>query len=432
MNKSNIIDYGSPSYKRSRFAYTSQCTFEYFASLLLTDAFLAKLLTSIGISDTLVGIISSVISLAFLVQLMSIFLIKSTANTKRIVIIMDTFSQVLFMLMYFIPFMNVSSDIKKLFVISFIMLGYFLKYFIYSIYFKWANSFVAPTNRATFGAIKEIISLISGIIFTAIFGYIIDSFESVGNLNGGFLFIAGSMLIINICNFVSLALIKKEDKKETNEDRIPLKEVIANTIGNKAFRNIIILTVLWDIARYTTMGFMGTFKTKDLMLSVFFIQMINMIANLCRIFASQPFGKYSDRRSFAKGFELALCFAALAFFANIFTTKSFYFPVIIYTILFSISQAGTNQNSFNIVYSYVDSRYISQAMAIKNSMGGICGFGASLLASRILALVQANGNMVFGIKIFGQQLLSGISFIITIVLIFFVHFVIAKKKVRIQ
>ena len=55
----NTIDYYSPEYKRSRSAYIAQSAFEYLGSLLATGAFLAKLLTSLGISDALAGIIAS-------------------------------------------------------------------------------------------------------------------------------------------------------------------------------------------------------------------------------------------------------------------------------------------------------------------------------------------------------------------------------------
>lgn len=65
--------YNTKEYKRSRTAYALQCTFEYFVMLLVADAFLANLLTNMGISDALTGIISSFISFAFLFQLMSIF-----------------------------------------------------------------------------------------------------------------------------------------------------------------------------------------------------------------------------------------------------------------------------------------------------------------------------------------------------------------------
>ena len=58
-----------PDYKRSRWAYTFECAFEYFVSLLVTGVFLAKLLKDVGMDDALIGIISSFISLSFLFQL---------------------------------------------------------------------------------------------------------------------------------------------------------------------------------------------------------------------------------------------------------------------------------------------------------------------------------------------------------------------------
>ena len=82
---------------------------------------------------------------------------------------------------------------------------------------------------------------------------------------------------------------------------------------------------------------MGIYKTADLMLTVAAVQVINMIANGARIVLSRPFGIYSDKRSFAKGFEAGLILAAAAFFVNIFTTPSrwcgFIFSIIISIII---------------------------------------------------------------------------------------------------
>ena len=79
----------------------AQCAFEYFISLLVTDAFLAKLLAYIGISDSLIGIISSFISMAFVIQLMSIFLMRLKVSTKKLVMIFDTLSIFFFMFFNF-------------------------------------------------------------------------------------------------------------------------------------------------------------------------------------------------------------------------------------------------------------------------------------------------------------------------------------------
>ena len=392
----NQTDYTSLEYKRSRQAYVAQSTFAYFIELLVADAFLAKLLTSIGLSDAVVGIVSSFISVAFIIQLASIPLVRVKISTKKLVIIFDTLSQLLYMLMFFVPLLPIGMAEKKILVVVSILLAYIFKYLILSICFKWANAYVAPTKRATYSAIKEMISLASGIAFTMIMGYIIDRYESVGNLNGGFLFIAISMLVINLCNFVSLLMIKKESPEEHNADNKPWSAVLKNTLGNKNFCSIVVFTMIFQFAIYFSVGFLGVFKTKDLALSVFAVQVINMLSNGCRFFVSIPFGRFSDKHSFAKGFELALVICLVGYICLMFTTKQTWFLIVAYTILYNVSIAGTNQNSYNIVYSYVKSDYITQAMAIKNCIGGAAGFMASLIGGKLLSYIQANGNMLFG------------------------------------
>ena len=50
--------YRSREAQRSRSAYTAQCAFEYFVTILVSDAFLAKLLKHIGLDDAAAGIIA--------------------------------------------------------------------------------------------------------------------------------------------------------------------------------------------------------------------------------------------------------------------------------------------------------------------------------------------------------------------------------------
>ena len=320
-----MTDFNTTEYKRSRKAYLLQCTFEYFVALLVSDAFLAKLLSSIGVSDALNGIISSFISLVFITDFFSLFLLRLKIETKRLVIVSKTLSNVFFMLLYIVPFLDIGKSAKTALVIVFILLGYVGLYLVNSICYKWANSSVAPINRAKYSAVKEMVSLISGILFSIAAGKIIDRFETQGDLTGGFLFIAAAILLLNICDFICLLLIRREDASQDGTETKKFGDVIKNTLGNKAFRNVVILAVLWDSARYFSIGFMGIYKTADLMLTVAAVQVINMIANGARLVLSRPFGIYSDKRSFAKGFEAGLILAAAAFFVNIFTTPSRWF-----------------------------------------------------------------------------------------------------------
>ena len=437
MDSNNKEAFSAPDYRRSRIAYTMESTFEYFIALLVADSFLAKLLSSIGLSDALIGVVSSLISLAFLFQLVAIFVVQRVANVKRFVILFQAISHLIFMSLYFIPFLPWALPYKEVLVFVCILAAYLGKYLVNSMLYKWANSFVDLDHRATFSAGKEIVSLASGIVMTFLLGQIMDAFEAYDNLNGGFIFAAIAILIFNACDLVSLLLIKKDSHKTTEtklppSKKIPLGEVMKNTLGNKNFRSVILLTVLWDVARYTTIGFLGTYRIQELAFTLGTVQIINIAGNLGRIIFSRQFGVYSDKHSFAKGMELAMILCAIAFAFNVITTPSTRWFVIGYAIFFNIALAGSNQNMFSITYSYVDSKYFVQASAIKNSIGGLCGFGASLLASKLLSYIQENQNTIFGIRVYGQQVLSLISLIIVIIAIIYTHCVIGKQKVMKQ
>ena len=425
-------EFQSPEYRRSRGAYVAQCALEYWITLLATDAFLAKLLTSLGFSDSLTGIVSSLTSVALLFQLGTIFLVRTRVSAKKAVIFFDTISQLLFMLLYLVPFFPIGDTARKMAVMIAILMAYGGQYLILNLCFQWANSYVEPSQRGSYSANKEIVSLISGIVFTAVAGYVMDYFEASGNIRGGFLVMALVIFAISIGNFCCLMMIKKEDQVAQESARMPLSEVLRKTVGNRNFRNVLIMTILWKMGLCLTIGFLGTFKTKDLLLSVFAVQLINIAANIVRIAISRAFGRYADRTSFAKGFELALIFAAGAFFFNIFTTRSHWFFIVIYTVLYNVSMAGVNQNEFNIAYSYVDQSCITQALSMKNCLGGAVRFGASLLGGKILSAVQANGNRVLGIPMYGQQLLSAISFVLVVITLLFTHFVVTQQKVMKQ
>lgn len=425
--------FDAPEYKRSRRAYMVECSFEYFVSLLVADAFLAKLLTSIGMSDAMIGIISSFVTLAFVIQFFSIFVAQRVVNTKRFVMTFHIASRLLFMSLYFVPFLPFAAQYKQVLIVVCILAAYFGFYFVNPLLYKWGNSFVEPHHRARFSANKEKISLIAGMIVTLIIGYAMDAFEASDNLQSGFLFAAIGILIFCICDFTCLMLMKNDIKRAQAQESSPsMREVLRNTVCNRGFINVIILTVLWDVARYTTFGFLGTYRISELAYTVAQIQLINIVGSLSRFFVSSAFGKYSDKRSFAKGVELALIICLAAFASMIFTTPETRLLLIAHTLLYNVCLAGLNQNLMNITYSYVDSRYFVQASAMKNSIGGLCGFGASLLASKLLAHVQANGNMLFGIHVYGQQVLALISTLFLIAAILFTHIVIGKQKVMLQ
>jgi hypothetical protein len=228
-----------------------------------------------------------------------------------------------------------------------------------------------------------------------------------------------------------LLLIKNNVKPKAEKgSHASMKDIIENTIFNKNFLSVVILMILWDSSRYIVVGFLGTYRNMLFDLSV--VQIINVAGQLARALLSKPFGRYTEKRTFAKGIELGLIIAAVGMLINVFTTPQTAFCIVIYTILYNVCLAGVSGNITNITYSYVDSRYFAEASAIKNSIAGLFGFGASLVVSKILGAVNAAEPVLFGVRIYGQQVLSLISFAMFILTILFTHFVVAKQKVMIQ
>lgn len=418
--------FNSTDYKKSRSAYTVQCMFEYFISILSADAFLAKLLKDIGLSDALTGVLSSLISFTFLFQLFSIPLAGKIKNVKKPIIALDTLSQLFFAALYTVPFMPISISGKAVTVTVLILLAYLTLYLNTSICYKWGNSFVHPNKRGSFSATKEMISLIAGVFFTLAMGFITDKYEANGNLHGAFIFLAVTMVIVCGFNFTSLSFMKEIPLSESTAKQ-SAREIINRTFRKREVRNAMILTAITEFARYMTVGFMGTYKTIDLRFSVSQIQIFNVIACLGRFVISRPLGRYSDRKTYADGYFLGNTMTLAAFIIGIFTSGPSRWLIIPFTVLLQMSYAGTNQNTFNMMYSFVDDEYILSAMAVNNSVRGIFGFLASFLGSQILSGIQSAGNTFCGMNVSGQQVLCAISALLTAAALIFNKKVVSKQ-----
>ncbi len=418
----NIFD--TKEYRLSRGAHIAQCMFDYVISLLAADAFLAKLLNYVGMSDSLIGIISSITALSFLFQLLSIWYVKKIRNIKRSVTVGYTVSQLLLFSVYLIPFIKAPLNVKIWIVVAFLIASYLIKSLVSGLNFEWANSFVAPEKRARFNAINEIVSLLAVIVFTFTLGIMLDKFSNSGELEKGFLFVACSIFIFSAFNLISFILIKnKENEKQISERSF--FETSINVLKDGSFRPVIVLTVLYNASRYMNYGFLGIYKTKDLMMSVAAIQAINIFGIILRIFVSRPFGSYSDKKSFASGFALACILEGAACLVMSITTPQSRWLYIVYSALFNISCAGSEMNAYNIVYNYIDKKHFIAALAIKNSIGGVCGMAAAFFAGKILSLIQSRENMIFGVHIYGQQVLCFISFVLFVLTAIYI-----KKKLK--
>ena len=442
MNNEHGI-YDSAEYRKSRFAYKMECTFEYFVALLIADAYLASLLTAIGMPDSMVGVVSSAASLLFCFQLLTMVFVQRIKNVKLFATVVHIVGRLFYVTLYLIPFFGfIPREYKSAVAIVCIILGYFGYYLVTSMIYKWGNSFVHPSKRATFSATKEMLSLICGMAFTFTMGQLIDTKYTVYNAAGeaqitemGFILIAATIFVAIVLDMICLLLMKKEDDHHQIEEVEPIRKVVGDLFKNKSFVYLVILDCLHKAAMYSFAGFVGTFKLKELAMSVGTITIVGVVSNGVRFLASRPLGRFSDKTSFATGITLGLIIKALGYIFVIFISPDTWWMIAGYQILYNVSVGATSQNLLNAVYSYVDKDHFVQATSIKNCLSGVLGFLVSLGAGAILSAIQSSETgmlEIFGVSLYAQQVLAIIALVLTIIAFVFAQCVVRKRKVTIQ
>ena len=90
--------------------------------------------------------------------------------------------------------------------------------------------------------------------------------------------------------------------------------------------------------------------------------------------------------------------------------------------------AGINGGLMNIVFDYADEKTRTAVLGIKTAIGGVVGFLATIVGGWLLDYIQKSGNMFLGLNVYAQQVLSFITFVGIVIIVFYMKFVIQKLK----
>ena len=413
-------------YKFSRLMYILEAAFEYFISLLVIGAYIAKVATAIGLSDSVTGILTSFVSLGLGFQCVAIFLADKTP-VKRWVSILHIVNQLCFALVYFVPFIEVSRSVKIAMFIVFLLMGHIINNVVNSPKTKWFMDLVDDSKRGSFTATKEIVSLMGAMVFTFSVSAVIDHFEATGNLYGSFLFCGIGIFVLMLLHTATLLLSK--EKKTPPVQKTSAGRALGDLFKNKRLMKAILLIALWNIASYVTTPFLGTYQIKELGFSMVFVSLLTVLYSVSRALISKPLGRYADRTSFVNMFNVCFLFMAAAFAVNIFTTpENGKFMFSLHYLLYALGSAGITSGEINLIYESVDHEHRMGALALKSTVSGLAGFGTSLLVSPLVDHIQKNGNRFLGMDLYAQQVLSAITFLLTVVLLIYINTVMRKKE----
>lgn len=409
-------DISVKSIKRSRLMYIFEAALEYFISILVAGSYLATLTKELGVSDSLTGIISSVISLGCLFQLFSLSLKRK--RVKISVLAFSVLNQLLFMLLYVIPLTKLEKQTKIALFIILIFSAYIIYNFVHPKKINWLMSLVEDKNRGSFTANKEIVSLVSGMVFSFGMGTVIDYFSKTGRIRLAFALSAIVIFLIMVLH--SLTMIFTVEKEMPQSPKKNFGQDLKELINNKNVIKVTIIFILYNISTYVSTPFYGTYQIGELGLNLQFVSVIVMFGSVSRIFVSKFWGRYADKKTFAVMIEKCFIFLGLSQLCVIFAvpaTGKILF--VLYNILHGIALGGINSALINLIFDYVPIEKRADSLAITQALAGLTGFLTTLCISPLVSFIQSNGNKVFGLPIYAQQFVSMIALVFTLLTIFY-------------
>lgn len=410
--------------KRSQRMYVFQATFEYLISLLVGGTFLATITKDLGISDSLTGVLSSIISLGCLFQFTSFFIKRQ--KLKSIILIFSVINQLLFAFLYVIPLFDFSKMTKTVIFVVTIVLAYLIYNIIHPKKIGWMMSVVDYHKRGDFTAKKEMTSLIFGMIFSYSMGSVVDYFKDKGESRIAFTICAVVISSLMILHTVSMLL--TVEKEFESRQKINIIKTLKDVFTNKKILSVTVVTMFFNVAHYSISPFLGTYMINDLGFSLQFTSFLAILSSISRCVVSIPWGKYADRNSFSKMIEK--CFIVLAisyFFIVLSNPKNGMIMLALYYIVNGIALGGVNSALFNLIFDYAPKDSREDSLAVCQSLSGIAGFLTTLVLSPVISLVQSNGNMIFGITVYAQPILAIISTLLSVIAMFYVRKFLVKK-----
>ena len=439
--------------RRNQFAYIIEAALEYFISLLVAGAYLSTLLKAGGFSDGDIGLITQLASVTLVAQLVSVF--YKRRRFKNFCIVLHLVQQALFVFLYIVPSSPLPAWIKSTSFVVFFLLGKIVENLVSPYKLSWLMSYVPDKSRGRFTANKEIVSLAGGMLFTYAMGAMSDHYKAAGDLQTSFVICALTVTVLAVFHTVSLVAVREEksEKREKGGGFTGFADIVA-TVKNKTILKLIFIDVLWHLAVGVSVSFFATYQIGELGFSMKFVAINTAAYSIVRIAFSRYFGTLADKTSWTHMITICFGVACAAFALNAFTKplagsldiplsflpffgKKVVFRLtyakIMYTLhycLYGVSLAGINSGLMNIIFDFVPHEKRPAALGIKNTAAGVAAFAAAIVGRELLNAIQHDGNRFFGFELYAQQVLSALSALIILVLIFYIRRVVKPLNDR--
>lgn len=377
----------------------------------MSGVFFTLLVKQMGVSDALTGILSNVIYVGCSVQILSAAVVRRLPSLRIGMMILQSVQHLLYSFLFLLPFLPMPSGLRIGLFAGVYAVAAISGNLMSPARFQWMMSFVDPAHRGIFTAHKEMITLVLTVVYNLGMGRMLDYFTAQGRAEVGLQLCAVVILVLmatDVCSLLSsqeAPAVLKGSGENTS-----LVGAFRTNLHNPGFLKVAFTGFAWNILCFSCGAYHNVFLLQEGGCSATFIVTVGIVSNLIRLATTVYMGRFADRHGFAALAAMGFGFAALAY-----TTLAFWRPenaavlYVISQIPMALALAALTGTTMNIMLPYVPPKDRVGAQGIYGAITGLSGFVGSVLGGALLAVIQKNGLVLFGVPLYAQQVLNLLS-----------------------
>lgn len=243
---------------------------------------------------------------------------------------------------------------------------------------------------------------------------LVDIYDAKGDTEGIFIIFTVTILVLSAMHFATLAISK--EKRNASAAHSSLFTDTADILKNKKFRLYLYVCVIHNVGIFISQPFFGTYKLKELGMSMMQSYVLDAINAVAAVLFLAYFGNYARKKSIFKAVAIGYPILAVSY---LFVFAAFpscgFLMFALFHIINTLGSAGVTVGLDAILFDIIPSEQCAAALSIRNMIMGPAAFVSTMVMTQALNVIQANGNVVFGLDLYAQQLFGIISFVVLVV-----------------
>lgn len=433
-------------YRKSRGCFTVADSTAQVISGLAGGTYLVMLMTSLGISDGNMGIISTFMNFAGLAQIISIKL-SNRIKKNKLFILITVLPRYLLAFIYFIPLLDIREQYGRLLLVVCYCFSCISTQIGAPAMVDWLASLVPAKGRGRYFSIKDSVSVIVVVTVNFVMGVLIDLLKT-NYFNLALILLGSTIGIMSTVSVVALVKMKEPKLSHINENgqemmgrlaakrdtyhekpqKVKLLKELKTAFGTVKFRNLVFFMCLQMTASSIAAPFNDSYKINYLKLSYTFIMLVSLVFTLLRAFVGPKAGKLVDRIGMTRAMSWGLLTSGTSYLVLAFTTpENAYLMTVLATACSVLGSIFTGITMLGIQLESVESEKRIIQFAILTITSGIYGFFVTVLGGKLIDFLQLKQISIAGHAIYAQQCTNVLGFIFILVTIGYL-----KKRIQIS